>query len=128
MIALILAGALSSQTDTQFDLHCVGQQIFDDVAIPYETTIGIDLEAGRWCIDGCREGRQIVSVTPELITLIDRPSREAHGVRMASGAMIDRSKLTYSAFYRFVGAGIETGGAEMTCQVAAFSGIPAGHP
>ena len=124
----MLVAALSGQTDALFNLNCAGVQAFDDEISPFVSTIRIDLEARVWCADGCPVGRQIAAVSPEVISLIDEPSREGHGVRMARSMTIDRASLRFSASYRFVGAGIETGSTDALCQLAPFSGIPAERP
>lgn len=69
-LALAIAAPAAAQSPDQFDLICVGERGTHLSKQPATVRYRLDLQARRWCADGCPNALPIHDVTPDLITLI----------------------------------------------------------
>lgn len=126
----VLALAGPAAAAEQFNLTCNGSErtlipmALKDETKPYSHTYRIDLAAGKWCVDACRDQMDIISSTAVIIILeqqkVDTPREHVDILNQVSRETGAHLTVASSGF----GRGVASTYGHGQCEKAEFTGFP----
>lgn len=129
LLAALAAGTAATEPPQQFDLICTGKTeqttINGKSQEPFSATYHLDLQAKKWCEDGCGAIYDIYSVQPATIQLKEPKHEEHRWGDEIDESFIGRTDGTYSALFSTgQGMNILMRKTDGHCEPAPFTGFP----